>query len=47
MGTHFESSYTDARDVLKRISGVHSKLMGRLEERVHRLCQTMNYITAY
>jgi hypothetical protein len=31
MGTHFESSYTDARDVLKRISGVHSKLMGRLQ----------------
>jgi hypothetical protein len=33
MGTHFESSYTDARDVLKRTSGVYSKLMGRLEGR--------------
>jgi hypothetical protein len=31
MGTQFESSYTDARDVLKRTSGVHSKLMRRLE----------------
>jgi len=29
-GTHFESSYTDARDVFKRTSGVRSKLMGRL-----------------
>jgi len=31
MGTHFESSHTDARDVLKRTSGIHSKLMGWLE----------------
>ena len=31
MGTHFESSYTDAGDILRRTSGVHSKIMGRLE----------------
>jgi hypothetical protein len=28
MSTQFESSHTDARDVLKRTSGVHSKLKG-------------------
>jgi hypothetical protein len=31
MGTEFESSYTDARDLLKRTSGVHSKLMEQSE----------------